>query len=236
MAIPPTIQRQAAPPVRIAPYALVSVHAAPGASVAELRPFLEGWTGQGSECTSTWAAFAAQHRLVAQDDQPFCAPDFAFSGGHRWVAVAVEAPTELHVYAGLCAGQSATVPDINTVAARTAELIELFDRHRLKRGWRRVRVDVHGSMFIRGGLSGHEYRPPKSYLEIGREPATLKEAIPLFAASYGGLFSSRMAQEIPLSSYFIALGVGVAAYLILAWMRWTGETNEARWISRGWPE
>jgi hypothetical protein len=236
MAIPPTIQRQASPRVRISPYALVSVHATPGATVVELRPFLERWTGAGEECTSAWEEFAQAHRLVAQDDQPFCAPDFAFASPHRWVAVAVEAPTELHVYAGLCAGHSAALPDINAVAERAAELIKMFDRDRPRRSGQQIRAKVHGSMFIRGALSGHEYHPAKSYLEIAREPATLKEAIPLFAASYGGLFSSRLAQDIPLSSYFITLGIGVAAYLILGWMRWTGETNEARWISRRWPD
>jgi hypothetical protein len=236
MSLPPTIQREATHPVRIAPYALVTVHAAPDARLSEVRPLLERWTGTGTDHTHSWPEFAMAHRLVGYDDEPFFAPDFAYCGKHRWVAVTEEAPSEMHVYAGLCGRSGEALPDVGAVAERASDLIRSFGECRIQRGAQKVNFRMLGSMFVRGTSSGHEFHPPRGYFAIAREGDTLKEAIPLFAASYGGLFASAPANRLPLLSYAITLVVGVAAYCFLAWMRWTGETNQAKWTSTGWPQ
>jgi hypothetical protein len=234
--LPPTVQRQASPPAQVAPYALVTVHASPEARLSDVRPLLERWTGDGVEHTHSWGEFAAAHRLVGYDEEPFFQPDYAYCGRHRWVAITEEAPNELHVYAGLCGRSAESLPDVGVVADRARDLIQFFGEWRLQRGSQRVRLRVLGSMYVRGSCSGHEYHPPQSYFAIFREGDTLKEAIPLFAASYGGLFASGPANRLPLSSYSVTLAIGMAAYCFLAWMRWTAESNQAKWTSTGWPQ
>ncbi|HEU0013946.1 MAG TPA: hypothetical protein VFQ45_09700, partial [Longimicrobium sp.] len=166
MGLPPTIQRHSSPPVPIAPYALITLRLTPSGEIEDVRALLESWTGVGSERTDAWAAFACDNRLVTHDDQPFCDPDFALSGKHRWVAVAVEAPTEMHLYAGLCGGVDGALPEIAAVAERAADLILVLHHRPLRRGSEKIRVRVHGTMYIRGASSGHHYHPRKSYLEI----------------------------------------------------------------------
>lgn len=163
--LPPTIYRSAAPAVAIAPFARVTVKAGDGMSVEDFASALTGWTGKGAELTADWTRFAVEHRLVSHDDKPFCSPDFAFASNHRWVAVAVEAPREVHIYAGLCVSD-ANVPETESVAEKVAELITFVAARPLIRGKAKIRIKVSGSMYIRGANCGRMFRVPRPLYAI----------------------------------------------------------------------
>lgn len=232
----PTIQRRAEPPVAIAPYATMTVHAAPEAGMSDVRPLVERWTGAGNERTESWEAFAAENHLVGYNAQPVFRPDYAYCARHRWVAIIQEAPGEMHVYAGLCAVTGAELPAPAAVAERATALIHIFTECRIHRGRQRIRLQIAGSMHVRGSPSGYEYHARKGYLAVFGESDTLKEALPLFVASYGGLFSSGPPNKLPMVSYATTLVVGVMAFCFLALMRWITALNQSRWISTGWPQ
>jgi hypothetical protein len=233
---PPTIQCRVEPPASIAPYALVTVNAAPEAGLSEIRPLVERWTGAYEDYSHAWAEFAAAHHLVGSDKTPFFRPDFVYCGRHRWIATSQEAPGALYVYAGLCAVAGEPLPELAAVAERASALIQILGECRLHRGHHRIRLRVSGQMYIRGNATGHEHRPRKRYLTSFGDPDTIREALPLFAASYGGLFASGPASRIPVLSYLITLAISVLAYCFLAWMRWITAGGQAGWTSTGWPQ
>jgi hypothetical protein len=51
---PPTLQHRVEPPVGIAPYAMVTVYAAPEVAMSDIRPLIERWTGADNEYAGTW--------------------------------------------------------------------------------------------------------------------------------------------------------------------------------------
>lgn len=233
---PPTVQRRAEPPTTIAPYAKVTVHAAPEAGLSDIRPLVERWTGPGQDHSQHWLDFAAAHRLVGKDDTTFFDPDFVYCGRHRWIAIIQESPCDIHIYAGLCVAAGEALPEIGAVAERASALMQIVGECRLHRGRHRIRLHATGTMYMRGSPSGHEYHPRKGYCTTFGEPDTIREALPLFVASYGGLFSAGPANRLSVASYATTLLVGVLAFCFLAWMRWIAAGNQSRWISTGWPQ
>jgi hypothetical protein len=128
------------------------------------------------------------------------------------------------------------LPEVAAVAQRASALIRIITECRLHRGRQRIRLHVSGQMYMRGNATGYEHHPRKRYLTSFGEPDTIREALPLFAASYGGLFASGPASRIPVLSYLITLLIGVLAFCFLAWMRWMAAGSQAGWTSTGWPQ
>jgi hypothetical protein len=232
--LPPTIYRSAAPAVMIAPFARVTVKAADSTTVDDFVAALTGWTGQGSDHTADWAQFAVQHRLVSHDNKPFCSPDYAYASTHRWVALAVEAPREVHIYVGLCVSDE-RVPDTPSVAEKVGELISILAARPLARGKTRIKTEVSGAMYNRGALSGRTFRAPRALLPVLLDAETFKEGTPLFIASFGALLSSKPAVEIGWRTYILTLGITLLAYVLLAAIRWRSQ-EKGSWISVEWPE
>lgn len=195
---------------------------------------MRSWAGEGSDCTSTWEATAIALMVATPSRQPRWLPNFAWQGKSRWACLVREAPTEHHIYAGLCC-VNGRPPGSQDVADRCAELVTRLGKVRVKRDDFSVRFHASAELHVRGAQTGRVLRPPPSMWEVVRQPQTLAESVPVIGAAFATGLATSSAADWGLRQYGTIFVVATIMVMALVGLRWASQRSNYSWEATGWP-
>ena len=221
--------------IDVSPFVVIVARSERDAQIEDLAPAVRGWAGEGTDCTSSWEQDAKGLKVSSPNGKPRWLPTYAWKGKSRWACVVREAPTEHHIYAGMCCVDG-NCPHSQSVAERSAELVSRLSKVRVRRDDALIRFEAAAELHVRGGQTGRTLRRARSFWEVLREPETLTEAVPIVGAAFAvGLTVSPAQHSWGLREYGTIFVVTIVMFGALAGLRWAGQRSTVTWEAAGWP-